>query len=138
MYLRIIGNEFSKKFFMEVATISDHAKLRPRDVSYDEESGLVTLPLVRFPVIKTGMFRNYKYDFNKPINAVVVVRNVRDCVIDDNTSDEMDKVNLLFGLNIKGDEVIVSSAEENRGTACYLIIMTVTDIDIEIKDDHNG
>ena len=138
MYLRIVGNEFSKKFLKELAAITDHARLRPGDVSYDKESRSVTLPLVRFPILKIGMLQNYKYDRNKPINSVVVVKNVTECVIDDNTSDEMDVINLLFGLNVEGDEVVVSSVEEGRGITCYLVVMTVTEIDIEIKDDHKG
>ena len=82
------------------------------------------------------MLRNYKYDRRKPIKSKAVVRNVTECTIIDNSLDKMDEINLLFGLNVKGDQVVVSSVEEDRGTTCYLVVIKVTELDLEIQDSH--
>jgi len=105
-------------------------------VTHDEPSGVVRLPITRFPLIKQRRVLGNLYDWNRPIRAVVIVRNVSVCDIEDRTTPELgDEVELLFGIRLQDDEVYACSAEEDRCRACYSVTAKVAELDIEITDD---
>ncbi len=80
-----------------------------------------------------------KHDHSKPIDSVVTVRNVVSCDIVDSTRPELGgHVHLLFGIQLEGDSVYVSSAEEDKGQTCYSITLKVSELDIEIADIANS
>ena len=55
MYIKIKGNKFTKKLLDEVAVLTNHAILRPKDVVYNKKSGTVTIPIIRFPILKMSL-----------------------------------------------------------------------------------
>jgi hypothetical protein len=57
MYLRIKSNEFTEKMLSKVSSITDYARLHPVEATYDKDSGTMTLPLIRFPILKAGAIR---------------------------------------------------------------------------------
>ncbi|NIS82835.1 MAG: hypothetical protein GTO14_22145 [Anaerolineales bacterium] len=135
MRIHISVKDLPKAFFELLAAITDHARLRFRDVQYDESNQIVILPIQRYPLLKKRLFRGNLHDYDNPVASEIIVRNVVSCEVRDNLEDkDYEEVVLLFGLGVKDKEVFVSSVEEENGRTCYLAQMEVGEIDIEIRD----
>ena len=135
MYLRIKGNEFTTSFLHEVAALTDHARLHVRNVHYDESSKMLTFSIQRFPIRKQRIFQGYDYNMSCPIDASIIIRNVIQYNVDNHISDSPDaEVTLLFGLIVKGNQLCLSSAEESSGVTEYMVIIEVSELDVEIRD----
>ena len=135
MRIHIAGSKVPEKILGALAEATNHATLLHRQVTFDGSAGVVSMPLLRFPVRKRRPLLGDVSDVARPIRTVVTVRNVVACDIDDFTDDDLDgRVELLFGVTVEGATVFASSAEESRGTTCYQISMTVSELDIEVAD----
>jgi hypothetical protein len=139
MYIRIIGNSFTENVFKEILVLTDSARLFFREIKYDEAKRIITLPIQRFGVIGKRRFFGsrmpYKYDKNKKIFTLVTIRNIEKCNIINNIDDPLkSEIIIMFGIGIRGKDIIISSAEEYRGTTRYSMMLTVNDLDIEIID----
>ena len=140
MYLRAIGNSFTQNILKEISILTNQARVFFRDMEYDEAKGVIILPIERYKVLeKKRFFRvviTRKYEKSAMIQSTVIIRNVTNCHVENNIDDpNVLYVTLLFGITIRGDNIIISSLEEDRGKTCYLIKLKVSQIDIEIADN---
>jgi hypothetical protein len=139
MYLRIIGNGFTQNILKEIEAITDSATLFFRNVKYDEKEKIIFLPIERYRIKRRkkllGLITPYSRNMNIAIPSSIVIRNVTNCGIEDNSEIEDTKVTLLFGLTIKDNEMFICSVEEDiKKGASYSITLKVSEIDIEISD----
>ncbi len=135
MNLNVSGPGISDALADVIASLTNRARLRYGDVIFDEAEGVVRLPIVRYPLIKKRSVLPDRHDRSKPVNAIVTVRDVLSCDIENNTTPELgDYVHLLFGIQLQDERVYACSAEEDRGQTCYSITMRVSELDIEIAD----
>ena len=142
MYLRMIGNSFTENVFKEILVITDSARLSFREIKYDEAKRIISLPIQRFAVIGKRRFFGsrmpYKYDGNTKISTLVTIRNVEECKIQNNVDDlTKSEIIIMFGIGIRGRNIIISSLEEYHGLKSYSMILKVSEIDIEISDEAN-
>lgn len=132
MRLRIQGPELPNTLREAIGAIANKGLLRPQDVAYDEKEGVVTFRFQRFPIVRKALFSGTCHS-EVPITCRAIIRNVLSCIIKD--SGLCQEITILFGISFKGNAVLLSSAEENRGTNCYTLECTVSEIDIEIADE---
>jgi hypothetical protein len=141
MKLVIKGSGFTKQIFREVETITYGAILYFRDVKYDKEDGLVILPVDRFERVEVkggclrALCRNRTIRGGDRIPADIMIRNVIQCEITDNSPAYLNNVTVLFGVQVRGNRIFAGSVEEDsRHGECYGIEIVVSDIDLEIVD----
>ncbi len=132
MKLRIQGHEIPNTLMEAIGAMANKGLLRPQDVTYQEEEGLVIFRFRRFPILRKAVFTGTRHS-DTPISCRVTIHNVLSCIIKD--SGNCQEITILFGISFKGNAVLLSSAEENRGTHCYTLECTVSEIDIEIADE---
>jgi hypothetical protein len=136
MRYRVSGEQVSAEFIDTLAALTDRARLRHAEVAYDPTAGTVSLPITRYPLIKRRRVLPNIHDLENPIPAVVAVRNVVSCTIENNTPSDLDAdVQLIFGLQIRDNQVFVCSAEEDRGQPCFSATLEVSGLDIELADN---
>jgi hypothetical protein len=139
MYLRVQGGPFSDNLVREIQTLTDSSTVYPGEERYDKESGVFSLPIIRYPIIGKrkffGSFTPYRRDKTKPISTLLTVRNVTDCNVHIFDPDyKLISVTLIFGVTIRGNHVIINSAQEHRGHIYYIVSLTTKDLDLELKD----
>ncbi len=135
MLLRLRGEQVTKELIDVVASLTDRSRLRHAEVAHDPATGTVTLTITRFPLIKRRRVFSNIHDFRNPIPAVVTVRNVASCGIQNNAPHDLgDEIQLIFGLQIRDNQVYACSAEEDRGQPCFSLTIEVSELDIEIAD----
>jgi hypothetical protein len=134
MHLRVSGKDVPEALLKVVAAITDYARLRFRELQYDESTGVVVLPVVRYPLRKLRLVRGPLQDRKNPVESEIVIRNVSSCEIRNLFDDDTTEVMLLFGLNVRGDEVFAASVEELSGRTMFSINTIVSELDIEISD----
>lgn len=132
MKLRIQGPELPNTLMEAIGAIANKGLLRPQDVAYDEKKGVVTFRFQRFPILRKALFSGTRQS-ETPIASRATIRNVLSCII--KNSGHCQEITILFGISFKGNAVLLSSAEENRGTNCYNLECNVSEIDIEIADE---
>ena len=138
MQIKVSGPGIPEALADVIASVTNRARLDYGAVTLDEAEGVVRLPVVRLPLIKKRNVLPDSHDRSNPINAIVTVRNVLSCDIENNTTPEMgESVQLLFGVQLDVDRVYASSAEEDRGQTCYSISLKVSELDIEIADSRS-
>jgi hypothetical protein len=135
MHLHLSGNDSSQPLLKLVAALTDHARLRFREVRYDKSDAVVSMPIYRFPLLKQRRVLGNVHDYDHPINSQITIRNVESCKIQNSISnDAMLDVIIQFGLSVKGNRIFATSAEEDRGLTCFAIEIKFSEIDIEIID----
>ncbi len=132
MRLRIQGPELPNTLMEAIGAIANYGLLRPQDVTYDEKDGVVTFRFQRFPILRKALFSGTRHS-ETPIASRATIRNVLSCIIKD--SGRCQEITILFGIRLEGHAVLLSSAEENRGTTCYNLECTVSEIDMEMTDE---
>ena len=96
---------------------------------------MVSLPITRFPLVKRRKVLGNVHDLKSPIQAMVTVRNVIKCQVEDNTTTvPVEEVQLLFGIRLEDKAVFACSAEEHRGRTCFAVRLEVAELDFEIAD----
>ncbi|UCG79179.1 MAG: hypothetical protein JSV21_04960 [Nitrospirota bacterium] len=138
MYLKLTGNDAPEAVLSSISAITNHSKLSISNVQFYKSEGLVILPIIRHPLIKERKLLGDKYDYKRSISSTVTIHSVISCEINDLTHDDMDSVDLLFGITYKDDELFVTSVEEDKGNHLYTMSMKIKNIDIEIKDKENN
>lgn len=142
MYLRVTGDSFTENMLREIAVQTDQGRLHFKEIEYDDTKGIVSLPIERYKTLKKirkrRLFRiviTRKYDRRDVIQSTITIRNVTKCHIENNIDDPtISNVTLLFGITIRGHDVILASLQEERGKTCYMMELKVSEIDIEIAD----
>lgn len=135
MHFHLHGSNIPSAFLDTISAVTDHAKLRYADIDYDESAGTINLPMTRFPLLKQRKVLGHLHDAANPISSTVRINKVVSFQVNDRTSDEVgDEVTLLFGLQISNNTVVMFSAEEEKGNACFSLVAEVTDYDIEVID----
>ena len=64
--------------------------------------------------------------------SLAIIKAVESLEIVNNCKNKIDQITLLFGINIEGNEIYLSSAEEYYGDVLFEMSIIVNDIDIEI------
>lgn len=139
MLLRCKGGPFTHNLKDEIEAITNRATLHSRDIEYDQNSRIVQIPITRFPITKKKKFLRkvtpYKQDKANGIDSLITIRNVKQFLPEEHLpSDYDDPVTLLFGIQVKEEEIYLSSAEEDRGTPLFQLTLEIEELDIEIKD----
>jgi hypothetical protein len=119
--------------------LTDASTVYPGVERYDKESGVFSLPIIRYPLIGKrkffGSITPYRRDRTKPISTLITVHNVTDCNIHFFNPDfNLISVTLIFGVTIRDNHIIINSAEEYHGKTCYLVQLTTQNIALELKD----
>ena len=142
MYLRIKGDLVTVNAVYEIRTITDHATLRFGAMEYNEDKGIVSLPIVRYKmraVKRMHFWTKYKYDFAVRIPALIVIRNVIHCAVKNRFDDPTIREARLgwpgFVVDFEKRQIGIASVEEAEGKRCYEVDTYVNEIDIEIKDE---
>ncbi len=135
MHLHLRGDAVPETLYGAFAAITDHAKLRCAEVRHDQSSGVVSLPITRFPLVERRKVLGNVHDLKSPIQATVTVRNVIKCQVEDNTTTApVAEVQLLYGIRLEDKAVFACSAEEHRGRTCFAVTLEVTELDFEMAD----
>ena len=138
MYLKVKGGPFSENLPREIEAITDSSRVRPGDERYDAVSRSFSLPIIRFPLSEERRFLGkmfpYRRDETQPIKSLVTIRNVADWHVRVLQAQALEEVTLLFGVVIQGDKIVISSAQEDAGQACYLVELTIDGLDLELQD----
>jgi hypothetical protein len=135
MRLHMAGKDVPAELTEVVALLTDHARLRYTEVTRDAKSQTVRLPITRYPLVKKRRVLPNVHDQKYPIAAVVTVRNVLSCEIENNTTPDFgEEVHLIFGGQIQGKQLYARSAEEDRGRPCYSVAPEVSELDLEVAD----
>jgi hypothetical protein len=117
----------------DIANATDNAKIFIADISYMNEERSVYIPF-RYIEIKNGKNKGL-YDLfvsKKMKKSLAIIKDVESLKIINNCKDKVDEITLLFGINIKGNEIYLSSAEEYHGDVLFEMSIIVNNIDIEI------
>ena len=119
----------------DIATATDKAKIFIDDISYMKEGKIVYIPF-RYIGIKNrkkkglhDLIVSKKTEFEK---SLVIIKDVESLKIIDNCKDKVNEITLLFGINIKGNEIYLSSSEEYHGDVLFEMSITVKNVNIEI------
>ena len=135
MHLHLSGKDSTQPLFNLVAALTDRARLRFREIRYDKSTGVVVIPIKRFPLLKQRRVLGNVHDDEHPIESQITIRNVESYEIKNLvTEPTMSDIMVQFGLNVKGNRIIATSAEEDRGQTCFMMKIKVGEIDIEIVD----
>jgi len=141
MYLRIKGELFSTNMVREIEWITKYAILCFGATQYDKDKGIISLPIRRCKIrtIKRKLLATtYKHDRMLRVPALITIRNVLDCTTQNNFDNPtICEASMLFGLgvDIENRKMCMGSLEENSGKQCYSLELTVSEIDIEIRDE---
>jgi hypothetical protein len=119
----------------DIAIATDNAKIFITDISYMNEERSVYIPF-RYIEIKNrkneelyDLFASKKMELK---NSLVIIKDVESLKIINNCKDKVDEITLLFGINIKDNEIYLSSAEEYHGDVLFEMNIIVNNINIEI------
>ncbi len=141
MYFRFVDSFMTNELSRELSAYTNRAKLHIRQVCYSEETGVLTLPITRYPITRdkrlTGLI-SYKRDLHAGVRSVVTIRDVASCLVEDRAEDSgRSEVELMFGLTVRGLDILVCSSdevEEKREVPVYSMTVEVRGYDIEIAD----
>ena len=140
LLLKAVGGPFTENFFDEFEALTGRAILDVDLIEYDEEKEEVVIPLTRLPVVpgQRKVFRKvtqYKQVRQLATPSVVTIRNVKSLNMTTRFEEDEDrKVDLLFGIVIRGKEILVTSRQEDRGKHLLELKMEIDSLDIEIRD----
>ena len=135
MHLHLSGNNIPQSLLKMLAALTDHARLRFREIRYEKSIGVVVIPITRFTLLKQRRILGNVHDNEHPIESQITIRNVESCEIKDLVAKPAKSdVIIQFGLTVEGDRIYAASAEEDRGQTCFMIETKISEIDIEILD----
>jgi hypothetical protein len=138
MHLKVKGGPFSDNLPREIEAITDSSRVRPGEERYDAGRRSFSLPIIRFPLSEERRFLGkmfpYRRDETRPIRSLVTIRNVVDWHVRVLQAGEIEEVTLLFGVVIQADKIVISSAQEDAGQACYQVELTIDRLDFELRD----
>jgi hypothetical protein len=129
------GDDIPRSLLNHFAAVTDHATISPDSIRYDEPGRTVEIPLTRYPLIQQRRVLGNRYDQDHPVRATLTVRNVERYVIDLSPGSTPDSaIMLLFGVQIRGDEVYLCSAQETSGRQLFSLTLGISSLDIELAD----
>jgi hypothetical protein len=135
MRFQVSGDEIPAELIDIVALLTDRARLRYAEVEHDPKSRAVRLPMTRFPLLKKRRVLPNVHDLRNPIPAVVTIRNVVSCEIENHSPPALGReVQLIFGVQLEDKRVYACSAEEDKGKTCFSVTLEVSELDVEITD----
>jgi len=143
MYLKINGGDFSSHIYSEIEAITDQAKLKPENISFDKDENVMSIPIIRhrlsskvrpFETILKNAFQ-YKRDYKNGIHTIVKIGKVQDYDIKDYTKEhQIDSIVLLLGIKVRNQDIYLSSAQEDKGIQLFEATIKVEWLELEIKD----
>ncbi len=145
MYFKIKGDCFSDNITKDMQAITNYGILHLNEVKYDEANKMISIPIERCKIkaikkIFLGTTTSFEYDKNTKIPALIVIKNIINCKIENNFDNpNVSTIHILLGLqlNMKEKEICIGSAEEDRGKTLYSIELKVNELDIEISDQRS-
>jgi hypothetical protein len=138
MNVRLAGPNLPPSLLSGFSAATDHARVAPRDVRFDEKAGEVTVPVHLATMVPRRLFPGYRYSVQRAKKGSLVIRNVTECSIsvDPDLGDQ--EVELLFGVTLRpSGRVYFCSAEEKHGHGqpCLEVEATVSVPDLELSSD---
>lgn len=142
MVIRLRGPDVPQPLLKELPAATDHAMVRPAEIRYDREAGVVTVPIRLARVTTHPWLRALGFWFARgarvdEARSRLVVRQVTgfkaDVLAGESAGEE---IHLLFGVNVDGHRVFASSAEETRGDTVFNLDLAVSELDIEPTTNH--
>jgi hypothetical protein len=137
IYLRIIGDYFSPNVFREITALTNYAKVNIKNVIFEENKNILSIPIERYHIETFRRFLGPKYNQKKKIPSLIKIGAVRKYNIENHFNEEdITQVQLLFGLSVRINEkeIYLGSVDECLGQSCYSITAMVGQFDIEISD----
>ena len=137
--MKVKPNDIYGDSNIDIESITDKAKLQIENVKYDLGNKTVKIPIKRYKIkdYKKGIISRFKkpvYDKNQIIYSEIIVGNVENYEVKNICDEEQKEVTILFGVQLKENEIYISSAEENQGENIYEITITTSCLNIEIID----
>jgi len=139
MKIKINLESIFKNTIKDIVAITDKAKVCIDKVRYIEKNKSIIIPIRRKKIIafKKKLFSSNKkpiYNSNTLIDSVITINNIDKYAIKNKCKGKLTEITILFGIQINGKEIYLSSAEEDKGVTLYEIIMKANEIDIELND----
>ena len=130
--MRIVlkNGSFTSRFLREFSELTNYAKVFPRDLNFNINTKTLTLPLIRFPICKESIF-GHKHDNSKPIKSILTIREIQQFKSEIKPGCTDSEVTLMFGVTLKGNKMICSSAEE---PPFFAFEGKLNEIDIALND----
>lgn len=127
--------------YEDIVLLTRNALVDVNNVNFDKHKKVLIIPIKRENLIgfkhKTGFFSSELvpiYDHGKRIKSIIKISKIKSCKILNHCDDDESEITIMFGLNIKNNEISLISLEESRGILSYEINIKIDEIDIKIKD----
>ncbi|MCK4738323.1 MAG: hypothetical protein KAT46_00095 [Deltaproteobacteria bacterium] len=145
MRFLVVGDNFTEAILKEILVLTERATLRFKELLYSEENKAILIPIERFNIKKQesylGKLIPYRLDRSKRIKSRVIIRNVEECVIENNfdtTAPEyltIKKIELQSGIRIEGKDVFLRSCEETDGVSSFVVHLKIGELSLEMYDE---
>ena len=124
-----------------ISELTNHARVDLEKMNYDPKNKLAVIPLTRYRVVsvrKLLRFFEHQRDYNNPIQSRVIIRNIQNAEMEKaDTCNDIKEITLIFGINIKKNEIFFGSAEEASGKHCYGASFFGDNLILELEDIEN-
>lgn len=119
--------------------LTNKAQFNINDVDYSQADQSLIIPIYRKEIIKFRkgfiyLKRKPKYGKGKKIKAIITVNNIISCDAKNRCDNKIEKITILFGMQVDKNEIYICSSEENMGECLYEISIKVEGLDISIID----
>lgn len=136
MDVLVRGSQVSQVLLDAISTMTDGGTLACREVVFDAETGVLRLPIWRLQTNQKCGFLGRRVQHAEPsVRCDVVIRQVSECSVS-GAFDRVgsDEVLLLFGVQIRGTEVLLDSVDEDQGMRLFSLRAQIASVDLEIRD----
>ena len=122
--------------FKEIGFLTDRAIINPLDVKYQQDIKIINIPMKRQNLVeyRKDLFSTKPIYTNEEINSILIVKKIKECNIINQCNNIISEITLIFGVQIKSDEISLLSAEESMGNNFYTLTLKVDELDIEFYD----
>lgn len=140
MILRISGNELKENCSNLITILTAKSFFLIDSYHYDDKNAFVEFLIRRrrYCVIKKymlGLIKLKSYEKEAIITSTIRIKNVDTIKISNKFDDLVSEFQILIGIKIKDNEIIVSSVEENQGIPFFLMVIKFSDLDIHFEDN---
>lgn len=120
----------------ELELLTNRAIINPFSIEYHNDAKTLNIPMKWRNIIgfKKGLFTLKPIYKEEDINSVLIVKKIKECNIVNRCNNSISKITLLFGVQIRAQEIYISSAEESLGNNVYELSLKVSEIDIDFYD----
>lgn len=139
MRILIDSQIFLPNIFRDIAVLTDKAKVILEKIEFNKDNKSIRMPIKRKNIgnFKSNIFFSKGSSIvkdDKEIASIIIIENVIDFEIKDNSDGMISEFMILFGIKISEREIYISSVEESRGNNLIEIIIKVEKIKFELCD----